>query len=154
MRNRMLNFMVGCFMLAGFVALMVLSYKVSSLSQYSQGESYTIWANFDNVGDLKVRAPVTIAGVRIGEVAKITLNPQTYTAKVGIRISKSQQMIPNDSSASILTAGLLGANYIAITPGTGEKKEDMLKGGSKIEETNPAIILEDLIGKLLFNVED
>ncbi len=107
-------------------------------------------AEFTNIGDLKVRAAVTVAGVNIGRITDITLNPKTYKAIVAMQIDKRDDNIPTDSTASILTAGLLGANYIAIEPGF---DDTFLKAGSQIENTNQALILQNLIGQLMFNLK-
>lgn len=138
-------------MLAGMLALLMLALKVSGLSAYVGKQDYLVTANFDNVGGLKLRSPVTIAGVRIGEVADIQLDKNTFKALVTLRINSNQDKIPVDSSASILTQGLLGANYISLTPGY---EENNLKNGSQIENTHPALILENLIGQLLFSLKN
>lgn len=148
--RRLLEFVVGLFMLAGIAAVFILAFKVSGFSMYSDRDSFRVMAPFDNVGDLKVRAPVTIASVRIGEVKKITIDPATFKAEVTILIDKNQKNLPVDSAASILTAGLIGANYIEITPGYAEES---LKEGSVITETHPAIILENLISQVVYQLK-
>ena len=150
MRIRLLEIIVGCFMLAGFAALLVLAFTVSGFAPTMGNHSYIVTANFDNVGDLKVRAPVTIAGVHVGEVTNITLDKTTFRAHVNMKISNTQNEIPYDSAARILTQGLLGSNYISIEPGYGE---NFLQSSSVIEETHPALILENLIGQFLFNIQ-
>jgi len=147
---RVVELTVGVFIIAGVLAFFVLAMKVSGLTSYVNEPSFIVAADFDNIGDLKVRSPVTIAGVRIGNVARIDLNKDTFKARVMIRIRGDQSAIPKDSSASILTEGLLGSNYISITPGFSEK--EFLAEGSVIEETNPALVLENLIGQLLFSL--
>ena len=149
MPERKIEVLVGCFMLAAIAALLVLALKVSGLSNYVAGTSYQLTANFDNIGDLKPRAPVTIGGVRIGQVGSINLDTTTFKAVVTMHINSNQRSIPQDSSASIFTEGLLGSNYISITPGY---EQAVLKEGDKIAVTHPAIILENLIGQLLFSV--
>ena len=141
--------LVGLFMVAGIACLIVLAFKVSGLSTYAMGKSYEITADFDNIGDLKKRAPVTIAGVRIGQVTGIDLDPRSYKAVVHMDIEEKDNNIPVDSSASIVTAGLLGANYISISPGF---ENEFLKQGGQIEETHSALMLETMIGQLLFNM--
>lgn len=141
--------LVGLFILAAVAGLFFLAFKVSGVSSYHQGNSYQITAPFDNIGDLKTRAAVTMAGVKIGQVTGITLDNKTYRALVTIRIDKDEP-IPDDSAASILTAGLLGANYISLTPGF---SDSYLHNGSEITDTHPAIILEDMIGQLLFSMK-
>jgi len=141
--------LVGLFMLVGLLSFVMLSLKVSGLSQYRTGSFYRVKASFDNIGGLKVRAPVRIAGVRVGEVGAITLNPDTYRAQVVLFLVKDGHGLPSDTAASILTEGLLGANYISLTPGF---EQDILKEGGHIKETHSALILENMIGHLLFNV--
>ncbi len=149
-REKMMNFIVGCFIIAGIVALIVLAFRVSGLTTYSGANTYRVTAEFQNVGDLKDRAPVTIAGVTIGRITDIALNPSTFKAVVTMQIDQHDNQIPMDSTASILTAGLLGANYIDITPGF---DETYLKEGSRIQNTNQALILQNLIGQLMFNLK-
>lgn len=142
--------MVGMFMLAGIAALLVLAFKVSGLTSYAFGDSYEITAKFDNIGDLKPRAPVTIAGVRIGQVLSVDLDRATYKAIVKLKIAADDNNIPLDSTASIVTAGLLGANYVMITPGF---EDGYLMHGGQIEDTHSALQLETMIGQLLFNMD-
>ena len=146
-RQRIAEICVGIFMILGIVALIFLAFKVSGLTSYSYADSYYIQANFQNIGDLKARAPITIAGVRIGEITSITLNQQTYEAIVKMRIDDNAE-IPVDSTANIYTAGLIGSNYISITPGFAS---DYLKNGDTLERTNQAMILQDIIGQLLYS---
>ncbi len=137
-------------MILGIAALVFLALKVSGLTSYSYGSSYKITASFQNIGDLKERAPVTVAGVRIGQVTKITLDPVTYEAVVHMRIEDHDQL-PVDSTANIYTAGLIGSNYISITPGF---SDTFLKNGGKIERTNQAMILQNIIGQLLYSFKN
>jgi phospholipid/cholesterol/gamma-HCH transport system substrate-binding protein len=150
MRERTVEIIVGFFVLAGILALLVLALKVSGLSMSVGGHSYQVTARFDNIGSLKPRAPVTMAGVRVGEVTNIYLDPATFKAIATLQINASQNKIPSDTSASILTQGLLGANYISLNPGY---SETFLKNGDRIQNTHPAIILENLIGQFLFSVK-
>ena len=108
-------------------------------------------AEFANIGNLKPRASVSIAGVKIGQVEQINLNPKNYMADVTLSIDNHIQNIPTDSTASILTAGLLGANYISLTPGF---DDTFLKDNGRIDNTNQAMILENLIGQLVFSMKD
>lgn len=149
--KRLVEFLVGVFIVLGVAALFSLSLRVSGLSAYSAHNTYKISANFSNIGDLKVRAPVKVAGVRIGEVTGITLDKKSYKAVVAMAIDKNDNNIPTDSSASILSASLLGSNYISINPGF---EEEMLKAGGTITETNSAIILENLLGQAIFKPKD
>lgn len=146
-KQRFADVSVGVFMLLGVLALLFLAFKVSGLTSFSYSNSYQITASFENIGDLKIRAPVTIAGVRIGEITKINLNPQTYQAIVTMRI-EGQEKIPVDSTANIYTAGLIGSNYISLTPGF---SEDYLKNGDVLARTNQAMILQNIIGQLLYS---
>ena len=145
-KKYLIEIIVGIFIIAGILALFLLALKVSGLSKYAQNNTITIRAVFDEIGDLKVRSPVKIAGVKIGEVDKITLDNNTFRADVSMLVDKKTP-IPVDSSASILSVSLLGSNYISITPGFSEKN---LKEGGEITETHPAIILESLIGQAIF----
>lgn len=158
MKNeRLIDFCVGLFFLVSVLAFAVLAVKVSGLSGLSTSRGYRVYADFANIGGLKVRSPVTIAGVRVGEVEKITLQPDSFSAKVTLLIDSGQQKIPQiDTSARILTEGLLGSNYISIVPGF-DKAEDndkpqYLRDGAVIEKTEEAVILENLIGQLVFNM--
>ena len=117
MRGRMLEIWVGLFMLVSIIALLILALQVSGLSSTIGRSGYTITAAFDNIGGLKVRSPVTLSGVRIGQVSEITLDPMQFKAVVAMRIDTNQRQLPADTSASILTQGLLGANYISLKPG-------------------------------------
>lgn len=148
--QRIIDFVVGCFIIAGIIAFSALAFRVSGLTTYTGTNTYPVTAEFTNIGDLKVRAPVTMAGVTIGRITAISLNPKTYKAIVTMQIDKRDDNIPTDSTASILTAGLLGANYIGIDPGFDDA---FLKAGGSINNTNQALILQDLIGQLMFNLK-
>lgn len=147
--RRMIELLVGLFMLSGIIAMFVLAFKVSGLNMYSARDSFHITAIFDNIGDLKIRAPVTIAGVRVGEVSSIGIDNKTFKANVGLRINKNQNKLPADTSAKILTAGIIGANYIELIPGYNEGN---LKEGDLMVDTQPAIVLENLIGQLMYKL--
>lgn len=161
-KRRMIELLVGCFMLLGIFAFIMLALRVSGLTQFSKPNSYAVTADFTNVGGLKVRAPVTIAGVRVGEVSKIELQQGSFNAKVTLSLDSSQSKIPYyDTSARILTEGLLGSNYISIVPGfdteedddnNGKGKARFLQQGDSIAKTQEAVILENLIGQLIFNM--
>lgn len=152
LQDKKLETAVGFFLLFSIVALVVLALKVSTLGDYSVTRGYGITAVFSNVGDLKVRAPVTIAGVRVGEVSGVQIDPRTFKAIVALHINKNQTQLPVDSSASIYTQGLLGSNYISLRPGFDDR--NFLKSGSEITNTHSALILEDLIGQLLFSLKN
>ena len=146
-----IKFVVGLFIICGFLALFVLALRVSGFDPWLQHSAIKVTAQFDEIGDLKVRAPVKIAGVRIGEVSKIDLDRKTYQARVTMLIANTDNNIPVDSSASILSASLLGSNYVSISPGFSDQ---MLKNGAEITETNSAVILENLLGQALFTPKD
>lgn len=146
--TRTTEILVGAFMAAGFVALFFLAMKVSNLSSAANGDGYMLIARFDNVGSLKERAPVSMAGVRIGRVEKIRFDQNTFQALVTLRINPRFDRIPDDTFANIFTAGLLGEQYIGLDPGG---SLDYLADGSQIEHTQSALVLEQLIGQFLFS---
>ncbi len=145
MERTTLDLWVGAFVVAGIVALGVLAFKVGNLSTYNVSETYQLHANFANIGGLKQQASVKSAGVLIGRVKEITLDTQRYQAKVTITIDKRYQF-DKDTYAKILTSGLLGEQYIGLVPGG---DPDMLKDGDTITNTQSAVVLEDLIGKVI-----
>lgn len=148
MNKRNLEIFVGLFVLLGAAALLFLALKAANLTSFaSGGDTYTIQARFDNIGGLKARAPVRSAGVYVGRVTGVTLDSQTYQGLVTMEINRGIQF-PRDSTAKILTAGLLGDQYIGIEPGGDE--ED-LKAGDTLSRTQSAVVLENLIGQFLFN---
>jgi len=136
----------GLFILLGFAALAYLATQTTSVANFQQGPSYTVKAEFTNIGQLKLRAPVKIAGVRIGSVKAIDLDQQKLQAKVQISIDNRYNELPDDSAAAIFTSGLLGDQYVAIQPGG---SPTMLKDGDEFVLTQSSIQLEDLIGKFL-----
>nr|NLU59225.1 outer membrane lipid asymmetry maintenance protein MlaD [Pseudomonas sp. BIGb0427] len=148
MQNRTLEIGVGLFLLAGILALILLALRVSGLSASPSSDTYKLYANFDNIAGLTVRAKVTMAGVTIGKVTAIDLDRDTFTGRVTLQLEKRVDNLPVDSTASILTAGLLGEKYIGISVG-GE--DAVLKDGATIHDTQSALVLEDLIGKFLLN---
>ncbi len=139
---------MGAFMAAGLVAFFFLAMQVSNLSTGGSGEGYLVKARFDNIGSLKVRSPVTMAGVRIGRVSAISFDQTTYEAVVTLNIEQSYNSIPEDTFAKIFTAGLLGEQYIGLDPGG---SENYLMGGSEISLTQSALVLEEIIGQFLFS---
>jgi phospholipid/cholesterol/gamma-HCH transport system substrate-binding protein len=140
--------LVGGFVLLGIVGLLFLALKAANLGSFtSAGDTYSVTAKFDNIGGLKVRAPVRSAGVTIGRVASITLDPKSYQGVVKLDLQRSVQF-PSDSSARILTSGLLGDQYIGLEPGAEEK---LLAAGDVIKQTQSAVVLESLISQFLFN---
>ena len=147
-QTRTIEISTGFFIILGFVSLLFLATQTTNIQAYSGNGGYTVTASFTNVGGLKVRAPVTMAGVHVGQVTAIRLDPRTFSAIVSMQISQRYNQIPDDSSASILTSCLLGEQYIGLTPGG---SETFLKNGSRIQLTQSAIILENLIGQFLFH---
>ena len=148
MQNRTLEIGVGLFLLAGILALLLLALRVSGLSPVSGTDTYKLYAYFDNIAGLTVRSKVTMAGVTIGKVTAIDLDRDSFTGRVTLQLEKRVDNLPSDSTASILTAGLLGEKYIGISVG-GE--ESLLKDGGTIYDTQSSLVLEDLIGKFLLN---
>lgn len=140
--------LVGLFVATGIAALFYMALQVSNLGSYTSGETYTITARFQNSGGLKVKSPVSIAGVRVGRVGKITLDRESHESVVEMHIEAQYDNIPDDSGASIYTAGLLGEQYISLDPGS---SEDYLKDKSQLDITSSAIVLEEMIGKFMLN---
>lgn len=146
MRMRTLELTVGAFMLAGILALVFLALRVSGLSMESSEETYRIKAKFENIGGLTPRAKVTMAGVVIGRVSNIYLDHDDFVGVVEMDIYKSVNNLSVDSSASILTAGVLGEKYIGLMVGA---EDDNLQEGDEIVNTQSALVLEDLIAKFV-----
>lgn len=149
LHQRLIETLVGIFLLFALMALTILAFKVSGLTSLFPSKTYSIMAEFDDIGGLKVRSPVKIGGVQVGEVSAITLDVQSFKAVVRMKINQQFNDIPDDSSAGIYTAGLLGDNYVAITP---MYNTSFLKEGSIVEYTNSAMVLEKLIGQLIYKV--
>lgn len=147
--QRLVECLVGLFLLLALIALTALAFKVSGLTSFFPKKSYLVTASFDDIGGLKIRSPVKIGGVQIGEVSRIALDSSTFKAVVQMRIENKFNDIPDDSTAGILTAGLLGDNYIAITP---MYNQTFLKNGSEIQITRSAMVLEKLIGQFIYKV--
>ncbi|MDB6095735.1 MAG: organic solvent transporter substrate-binding protein [Francisellaceae bacterium] len=149
MKIRTLEISVGLFVLLAIGSLLMLALQVSGLNFAKKTEGYTLKAEFSNIGGLKVRSKVAIAGVTIGRVTQIDLDPVSFNASVVMSIDKKENHIPEDSRAAILTAGLLGDNYIGLFPGF--DNDAFLKDGSNIplENTDSAIVLEQLISKFV-----
>ena len=144
---------VGIFVIFTILSLTFLVFKVSSWSEDHPKKSYEVMANFNNIGGLRVHAPVTISGVKVGEVSRIRLEPSALNAQVVLTLDRSKKIPYDDVSARILTEGLLGSNYISILPGFDDPKNlhNYLQAGDVIAKTQDAVILENLIGQLLFN---
>lgn len=146
MQRKSMDALVGCFVLAGILALAFLAVRASSSASAAIRSGYELTANFDNIGGLKTRAAVRSAGVVVGRVTDITLDPQTYQAHVTMQMD-SRFHFPKDSSLKIMTAGLLGEQYLGMEPGA--DTEDLEDGG-KVEMTQSAIVLENLISQFLY----
>lgn len=147
MDRTIIDLWVGVFVAAGIAALMVLALKVGNASNINLSESYTLYGEFENIGGLKVRAPVKSSGVVVGRVAEIQFDPQKYMAKVALRIDKRYEF-PADTIASVLTSGLLGEQYIGLDVG-GDTA--MLKDSQTLKKTQSAVVLEKLIGQFLYS---
>ena len=145
-RNRWVEFTVGVFIILAALSFLFLAFQVSGLTHFIKHDLYTVKADFQNVGDLKSGAPVTISGVTVGHVSSIGLNKRTFEALVVMQIESKTDKIPVDSTASIFTAGIIGANYISITPGVSDKS---IADGGVIVHTNEALILQNLISKFV-----
>ncbi|NDU85975.1 MAG: outer membrane lipid asymmetry maintenance protein MlaD, partial [Ferrovum sp.] len=142
-----LNLWVGIFVLLGFAAFLMLAFKVGNLSFGGAGSTYDVVAHFDNIGQLKERAPVRSAGVLVGRVQSVSFDTKHYNAEVRMAID-AQYHFPVDSSASVLTSGILGEQYVGLDAGGDDK---MLKNGDEIKLAQGAMVLERLIGQFLFN---
>jgi phospholipid/cholesterol/gamma-HCH transport system substrate-binding protein len=148
MNSRSVEIWVGLFVAAGMAALFMLAMQVSNLSMVNDDVGYDVSARFENIGGLKVRSPVTMAGVRVGRVSSIDFDPQTFEAVVTLHISSQYDQLPADTSANIFTAGLLGEQYVGLEPG-GDM--EVLQQDSEIMLTQSALVLEQLIGQFLFS---
>ena len=149
MAMKWIEMLVGALMLAGALALSMLAFKVSGL-QLSGGQSYYhVTADFENVGSLQTRSKVSLSGLVVGEVTKIEYVRDDYTARVTLKIKSSFDNLPVDSTAAILTQGMLGDQYIGLSVGA---EEESLVEGSIIEETQSALVLEELIGAFLLSM--
>ena len=147
MERTTLDLWVGAFVVAGIAALGVLAMKVGNLESFSASDTYRLVAYFNDVAGLKPKAAIRSSGVLVGRVERITLDTNRYEAKVAMRIDKHYKF-PKDTFASILTSGLLGEKYVGLSPGGDEK---MLKSGDVIKHTQSAMVLENLVGKFLYN---
>lgn len=137
---------VGLFVVAGLAALLMLAVRVGNLTLVSDAGAYHITARFDNIGGLKVRAPVSMSGIKIGQVVALDFDPVSYEAVATLAIGGRFNQVPLDSTASIFTAGLLGEQYVAIEPGA---DEEYMEEGDEIDLTQSALVLEELIQTFL-----
>ncbi|RUO33457.1 outer membrane lipid asymmetry maintenance protein MlaD [Aliidiomarina sanyensis] len=151
MEARKIEFLVGVFVTAAIAAIVFLAMQVANNTDATRGETYTLYAKFDNIGGLKVRSPVKVGGVVVGRVSRITLDREYFEPLVEMRISVDFKGFPDTSSASILTSGLLGEQYIGLEPGFIDEDVFTLEHGDYIYNTNSAIVLENLIGQFLFS---
>ncbi|MBB5014909.1 outer membrane lipid asymmetry maintenance protein MlaD [Rehaibacterium terrae] len=142
---------VGLFLLLSFATLLVLAFASTNGKTGLGGGSYTVTARFSNIGELRVRAPVKIGGVTVGEISRIQLDPQTFEAVLTLKIDSAYSDIPVDTSAAVFTSGLLGERYVALAPGG---DPEPLRDGDEIVLTQSAVVLEQLIGKYLFGGGD
>lgn len=148
MGSKTLDLWAGAFVFAGIVALFMLAFKVGNLSSFSlSSDNYVLYANFENIGGLKVRAPVKSAGVVVGRIAEIRFDNKDYVARVTLSLENRYQF-PKDTFATILTSGLLGEQYVGLDAGG---DSEFLQAGETIKKTQSAIVLEKLIGQFLFN---
>lgn len=141
---------VGVFVVAGLAALLVLALKVGNFSTYNMSDTYQLQVYFTNIGGLKPTASIRSAGVLVGRVAEISLDPERYEAKVTMTLD-TRYKFPSDTIAKIQTAGLLGENFIALMPGAEDK---MLANGELIKQTQSAMVLEDMIGQFIYGSPD
>jgi|SRR5579883_1457850 phospholipid/cholesterol/gamma-HCH transport system substrate-binding protein len=141
----------GLFIVLGFAALTYLATQTTSIANYRQGPSYTLKARFTNIGQLKLRAPVKLAGVRVGTVSAIELEPDKLDALVTLTIDRRFDKIPDDSAAAVFTSGLLGDQYVALQPGG---STEPFKDGDEVVLTQSSMQLEELIGKYLVGQGD
>ena len=147
MERTTIDLWVGVFVALGVAALLGLAMKVGNLTTTNIGETYTVSANFENIGGLKPRAPIKSAGVVVGRVADITFDPATYEAVVSLNIDK-RYSFPKDTFANIYTAGLLGEQYLGLEAGGDEEN---LANGDKIQHTQDAVVLEKMISQFLYS---
>lgn len=141
-QTRTIEIVTGAFIVLGFVALYIIATSATNIGSYGEGKGYVVTASFNNIGGLKTRDAVTMAGVNIGRVTSIQLDPKSFSALVTMQIDGHYTDIPDDSTASILTQGLLGSQYIGIEAGGSGTS---LKNGSRIQYTQDSLVLEKLI---------
>lgn len=151
-QTRKTELWVGSFVLAGICAILVMIFQVADVKGIGSSDTYTLKAEFDNIGSLKVRSPVKVGGVVIGRVTNIGLDSESLLPVVTMAVSSTYNQFPETSSVKILTSGLIGEQYIGLTPGFVFDDEQMLVEGDYIEDTKSALVLEDLIGQVLYSV--
>ena len=151
-KNRKIELWVGSFVLAGICAILVMIFQVADVKNLGSSDTYTLKAEFDNIGGLKVRSPVKVGGVVVGRVTNIGLNSDSMVPVVTVAINATYDKFPDTSSLKILTSGLIGEQYLSLTPGFIFDDEKMLQDGDYVEDTKSALVLEDLIGQFLYSV--
>ncbi len=151
-KNRKIELWVGSFVLAGICAILVMIFQVADVKNLGSSDTYTLKAEFDNIGGLKVRSPVKVGGVVVGRVTNIGLNSDSMVPVVTVAINSTYDKFPDTSSLKILTSGLIGEQYLSLTPGFIFDDEKMLQDGDYVEDTKSALVLEDLIGQFLYSV--
>ncbi|CAM3161003.1 MULTISPECIES: outer membrane lipid asymmetry maintenance protein MlaD [Vibrio] len=151
-QTRKTELWVGSFVLAGICAILVMIFQVADVKGIGSNDTYSLKAEFDNIGSLKVRSPVKVGGVVIGRVTDIGLDTENLLPVVTMAINSQFDQFPETSSVKILTSGLIGEQYIGLTPGFVFDDEQMLVEGDYIEDTKSALVLEDLIGQVLYSV--
>ncbi|WP_260261558.1 outer membrane lipid asymmetry maintenance protein MlaD [Vibrio intestinalis] len=151
-QTRKTELWVGSFVLAGICAVLIMIFQVADVKGIGSNDTYTLSAEFDNIGSLKVRSPVKVGGVVVGRVTSISLNPESLLPVVKMAISSQYTQFSETSSVQILTSGLIGEQYIGLNPGFVFEDEQMLVDGDYVEDTKSALVLEDLIGQVLYSV--
>ncbi|RBM38320.1 outer membrane lipid asymmetry maintenance protein MlaD [Vibrio tarriae] len=151
-QTRKIEFWVGSFVLAGICAILVMIFQVADVKGLGASDTYRLTAEFDNIGSLKVRSPVKVGGVVVGRVESIALNKKSLLPTVTLAVDSQYNQFSENSSLQILTSGLIGEQYLSLVPGFVLDDEAMLKDGDRIEDTKSALVLEDLIGQVLYSV--
>ncbi len=149
--NKTQDTLVGLFVASGMAGLFFMAMQMSNLGSFNEQNNYTISADFENSGGLKVKAPVVVGGVRVGRVLDISLDKKNFRSIVKMSIDPKYNTLPEYTTASIFTAGLLGEQYVSLEPGG---SDNVLKNNSKLEITQSAIVLEEVLGQFLFKDKD
>lgn len=152
MLTRKIELLVGVFLVSGLLAFCILVFNVANVKVNANEHTYTLVAEFNNIGGLKVRSPVKVGGVVVGRVSDITLDNEKLVPIVTLTMDKRFDQFAETSSLAILTSGLLGEQFIGLTPGFIDDEIEMLADGDKVQDTRGALILEDLIGQLLYSM--
>lgn len=150
-QTRKLELWVGSFVLIGLCAILFMIFQVADVKGLGSSDTYTLEARFDNIGSLKVRSPIKVGGVVVGRVSSIELDKESYLPIVRFSVN-SEYQFPDTSSAQILTSGLIGEQYIGLVPGFIFDDEGYLVDGDRIEDTKSALVLEDMIGQVLYSI--